>query len=184
MRKTIAAAAFAAAGVAVLGAAAPAMAQSSGVNAGAVSLVNIDASDAAHWQICGQNILTQSYDQNCDNTDHMGDGSSSGVNAGDVSGVNVDASDAAHWQICGQNVLTQSYFQDCDNRHHIGDGADSGVQAGDVTLGNLDASDAAHWQICGQNVGVSPSLGQQCLNADHIHDDGDMPDKGDDQGDY
>jgi hypothetical protein len=126
MRKIIATAAFAAAGVAVLGAAgSPAMAQNSGVQAGDVSLVNIDASSAAHWQICGQNILTTSYDQSCDNRDHIGEGPQSGVMAGPVSGVNLDASDAAHWQICGQNVLTQSFGQVCDNTDHISDGNDN-----------------------------------------------------------
>ncbi|GAA2144333.1 hypothetical protein [Glycomyces algeriensis] len=121
MRKLTATAAFAAAGVAVLGAAAsPAMAQNSGVAAGDVSLVNLDASSLAHWQICGQNILAQSYGQVCDNRDHIGeDGPQSGVWAGDVSGVNADLSSALHWQICGQNVLTQSFGQVCDNADHI-----------------------------------------------------------------
>ncbi|MDN3240592.1 hypothetical protein [Glycomyces tritici] len=120
MRKLTATAAFAAAGVAVLGAAAsPAMAQNSGVAAGDVSLVNLDASSLAHWQICGQNILAQSYGQVCDNRDHIGEGPQSGVWAGDVSGVNADLSSALHWQICGQNVLTQSFGQVCDNADHI-----------------------------------------------------------------
>jgi hypothetical protein len=123
MRKIIATAAFTAAGVAVLGAAAsPAMAQNSGVQAGDVSLVNLDASSLAHWQICGQNVLAQSYGQVCDNRDHIGPGPQSGVWAGDVSGVNADVSSALHWQICGQNVLTQSYWQVCDNTDHISDG--------------------------------------------------------------
>ncbi|PRY59052.1 hypothetical protein [Glycomyces artemisiae] len=184
MRKVLTAAAVGAGAIAALGAASPVMAAASGVMAGPVSLVNVDASDAAHWQICGQNILTTSVDQNCDNRDHFGDDQGSGVQAGDVSAVNVDASDAAHWQICGQNVLTQSFGQVCDNRDHFGDNAGSGIQAGDVTLANADASSAAHWQICGQNVGVSPSLDQQCLNADHVSDNGDHPGKGADQGDY
>ncbi|MBO3735256.1 hypothetical protein [Glycomyces niveus] len=137
MRKTTATAAFAvaAAGVAVLGAASPAMAQNSGVWAGPVSLANIDASSAAHWQICGQNVLTTSYNQNCDNRDHIGPGPQSGVNAGDVSAANVDASSAAHWQICGQNVLTQSFWQNCDNTDHISDNGngnpDKGADQGD-----------------------------------------------------
>jgi hypothetical protein len=142
MRKITAAAALAAAGIAALGSASPAMAQNSGVNAGETSLVNLDASSALHWQICGQNILTQSFGQVCDNRDHIGEGPQSGVNAGDLSLVNADASSLAHWQICGQNVL------------------------------------------------VAPSLAQQCLNADHIDDDGydedkdKDHDKGHDQGDY
>jgi hypothetical protein len=92
----------------------------------------------------------------------------SGVTAGDTSLLNIDASSAAHWQICGQNILAQSFGQVCDNRDHIGEGPQSGVWAGDTSLANLDISDAAHWQICGQNIGVSPSLGQQCLNYDHM----------------
>jgi hypothetical protein len=140
MHKLTAAAALAAAGVAALGAASPAMAQNSGVNAGETSLVNLDASSALHWQICGQ------------------------------------------------NVLANSFGQDCDNRDHIGDGPQSGVNAGETSLVNADASDLAHWQICGQNVLVSPSLDQQCSNADHIDDghdhDHEWPDKGHDQGDY
>ncbi|WP_035701602.1 hypothetical protein, partial [Glycomyces tenuis] len=84
MRKVLTVAA-AAAGVAALGAAAPAMAlgSNSGVVAGDQSLVNLDASSAAHWQICGQNILTTSFEQNCDNRDHIGEeGPQSGVLAG------------------------------------------------------------------------------------------------------
>jgi hypothetical protein len=120
MRKITTTAAFAAAGVAVLGAAAsPAMAHNSGVEAGDFSLVNLDASSLAHWQICGQNILTQSYGQNCDNRDHIGPGPQSGVEAGDFSLINGDLSSALHWQICGQNILAQSFGQNCDNRDHI-----------------------------------------------------------------
>ena len=120
MRKLTATAAFAAAGVAVLGAAAsPAMAQNSGVTAGDTSLVNLDASSLAHWQICGQNVLAQSYGQVCDNRDHIGEGPQSGVWAGDTSLINGDVSSALHWQICGQNVLTQSFGQVCDNTDHI-----------------------------------------------------------------
>ncbi|MCD0444343.1 hypothetical protein LO763_11985 [Glycomyces sp. A-F 0318] len=142
MRKITTAAAVAAAGIAALGAASPAMAQNSGVTAGDTSLVNLDASSLAHWQICGQ------------------------------------------------NVLAQSFGQDCDNRDHIGEGPQSGVWAGDTSLINADASSAAHWQICGQNILVSPSLDQDCINTDHIeddgydHDHGHDHDKGDDQGDH
>src|SRR5690606_25951777 len=112
-----------AAGVAALGAAAsPAMAQNSGVWAGDQSLVNLDASSALHWQICGQNILATSYGQDCDNRAHIGEhGPQSGVVAGDRSLVNGDVSSLAHWQICGQNILATSYGQDCDNRDHISD---------------------------------------------------------------
>ncbi|MBO3735257.1 MULTISPECIES: hypothetical protein [Glycomyces] len=111
----------AAAGIAAIGAAAsPAMAENSGVNAGPVSLVNIDASSAAHWQICGQNVLTQSFGQVCDNRDHIGEGPQSSVNAGDVSAANLDISDAAHWQICGQNVgVAPSLDQQCLNYDHM-----------------------------------------------------------------
>ena len=98
-------------------------------------------------------------------------GNNSGVAAGDTSLVNLDASSAAHWQICGQNVLATSFEQVCDNRDHIGEGPQSGVVAGDQSLVNGDVSSLAHWQICGQNVGVAPSLGQQCLNYDHVSDD-------------
>ena len=119
MRTSTAAAAIAA-GIAVIGAAAsPAMAQNSGVAAGEQSLLNLDASDALHWQICGQNVLGTSFDQTCDNSDHIGDGPNSGVVAGDQSLVNGDLSSAAHWQICGQNVLTTSFGQDCGNSDHI-----------------------------------------------------------------
>jgi hypothetical protein len=111
----------AAAGIAAIGAAAsPAMAENSGVTAGPVSLVNIDASSAAHWQICGQNVLTQSFGQVCDNRDHIGEGPQSGVTAGDVSLGNLDISDAAHWQICGQNVgVAPSLDQQCLNYDHM-----------------------------------------------------------------
>ncbi|MBO3735258.1 hypothetical protein [Glycomyces niveus] len=123
MRKVLTVAAVAA-GAAALSAA-PAMAgNNSGVNAGPVSLVNIDASSAAHWQICGQNVLTQSFGQNCDNRDHIGEGPQSGVNAGDVSAANLDISDAAHWQICGQNVgVAPSLDQMCKNYDHMSDSA-------------------------------------------------------------
>ena len=111
----------AAAGIAAIGAAAsPAMAENSGVTAGPVSLVNIDASSAAHWQICGQNVLTQSFGQVCDNRDHIGEGPQSGVTAGDTSLGNLDISDAAHWQICGQNVgVSPSLDQQCLNYDHM-----------------------------------------------------------------
>ncbi|SDE40837.1 hypothetical protein [Glycomyces harbinensis] len=120
MRKVLYVAAAAAAAAAA-GIASPAMAgYSSGVDAGPVSLVNIDASSAAHWQICGQNVLTQSFGQVCDNRDHIGQGPQSGVTAGDVSAANLDISDAAHWQICGQNVLTApSLDQQCLNTDHM-----------------------------------------------------------------
>ncbi|MFG3343189.1 hypothetical protein [Glycomyces sp. NPDC048151] len=119
MRKVLTVAAVAA-GAAALSAA-PAMAgNNSGVSAGPVSLVNIDASSAAHWQICGQNVLTQSFGQVCDNRDHIGEGPQSGVDAGDVSLGNLDISSAAHWQICGQNVgVAPSLDQMCKNYDHI-----------------------------------------------------------------
>ena len=111
MRKTTVILA-AAAGIAAVGMAAPAMADGSGVNAGELSLVNVDASDAAQWQICGQNVLAQPGGQDCDNTDGA-DGA--GVDAGDMSLANADASGAAHWQICGQNVGAQLFGQMCGN---------------------------------------------------------------------
>ena len=119
MRKVLTVAAVAA-GAAALSAA-PAMAgNNSGVNAGPVSLVNIDASSAAHWQICGQNVVAQSFGQVCDNHDHIGDGPQSGINAGDVSAANLDISSAAHWQICGQNVgVSPSLDQMCKNYDHM-----------------------------------------------------------------
>ncbi|THV43451.1 hypothetical protein, partial [Glycomyces buryatensis] len=83
MRKVLTVAAVAAGAAAF--AAAPAMATNSGVAAGPVSLLNIDASSAAHWQICGQNVFTQSFGQVCDNRDHIGEGPQSGVTAGDLS---------------------------------------------------------------------------------------------------
>ncbi|MEU6858049.1 hypothetical protein AB0B28_04110 [Glycomyces sp. NPDC046736] len=120
MRKTLTVVAAAAGAVAALGAAGTAMAQSSGVWAGPVSLVNVDASSAAHWQICGQNVLAQSFGQVCDNRDHIGSGPQSGIAAGDVSLANLDVSDAAHWQICGQNVgVAPSLDQQCLNYDHI-----------------------------------------------------------------
>ncbi|SDE40815.1 hypothetical protein [Glycomyces harbinensis] len=120
MRKALIVAGAAAGAVAALGSAGTAMAQSSGVAAGPVSLVNIDASSAAHWQICGQNVLTQSFGQVCDNRDHIGQGPQSGVTAGDASLGNLDISDAAHWQICGQNVgVAPSLDQQCLNYDHI-----------------------------------------------------------------
>jgi hypothetical protein len=122
MRKLTAAAALAAAGIAALGAASPAVAQNSGVNAGNTSLVNLDASSALHWQICGQNVLAQSFGQVCDNRDHIGEGPQSSVNAGETSILNADASSLAHWQICGQNVLVDpSLAQECINADHIDD---------------------------------------------------------------
>ncbi|GLZ81055.1 hypothetical protein Afil01_58620 [Actinorhabdospora filicis] len=125
MRKTIATA-FVAAGVAALAFSGTAAANgpNSGAFAGALSLVNIDASDAAHWQICGQNVFAQSYSQVCDNRDHIGGGPQSGAYAGDLSIANVDISDAAHWQICGQNVgVSPSLVQKCQNTDHMPVGA-------------------------------------------------------------
>ena len=121
MKKATSFAFAAAAGVAALGAAAtPAMAESSGVTAGPVSLINIDASSAAHWQICGQNLFAQSAGQVCDNRDHIGKGPQSGVTPGDVSLGNLDISDAAHWQICGQNAgVAPSLDQQCLNYDHM-----------------------------------------------------------------
>ncbi|MCC3762516.1 hypothetical protein K3N28_05465 [Glycomyces sp. TRM65418] len=111
----------AAAGVAAIGAAAsPAMAENSGVTAGDYSLVNLDASSLAHWQICGQNVLAQSFGQVCDNRDHIGEGPQSHVHAGDVSAINGDISSALHWQICGQNVgVSPSLDQQCLNYDHM-----------------------------------------------------------------
>jgi hypothetical protein len=118
MRKVLTVAAVAA-GTAAL-AASPAMAQNSGVNAGNTSLVNLDASSALHWQICGQNILANSFGQVCDNRDHIGEGPQSGVNAGETSIVNADASSLAHWQICGQNIaVSPSIEQQCLNYDHM-----------------------------------------------------------------
>ena len=124
MRKVLTVAAVAA-GAAAISAAAPVMAgNNSGVNAGDVSLLNIDASSAAHWQICGQNVFAQSFNQNCDNRDHIGEGPQSGVNAGDLSLGNLDISDAAHWQICGQNVaVSPSLNQQCKNFDHMSEDA-------------------------------------------------------------
>lgn len=110
-----------AAGIGAFALAGVAQAGNSGAYAGDLSLVNVDASSAAHWQICGQNVLTQSYAQNCDNRDHIGTGPQSGAFAGALSLVNLDASDAAHWQICGQNVLVApSLDQQCQNSDHKG----------------------------------------------------------------
>ncbi|MDN3240594.1 hypothetical protein [Glycomyces tritici] len=124
MRKVLTVAAVAA-GAAALSAA-PAMAggNNSGVTAGDVSLVNLDASSLAHWQICGQNVLTQSFGQVCDNRDHIGDGPQSGVTAGDTSLINGDVSSALHWQICGQNIaVSPSLDQQCLNYDHVSDHA-------------------------------------------------------------
>ncbi|MFC4335306.1 hypothetical protein [Salininema proteolyticum] len=120
MRKVLSTAAIAAAGLATVGAA-PALALgNSGVDAGEVSLANVDLSSAAHWQICGINAFAQSYGQNCDNRDHFGEGPQSGVDAGSVSVANLDGSSAAHWQICGGNLATSpSLDQNCDNRDHF-----------------------------------------------------------------
>jgi len=124
MRKVLTVAAVAA-GAAALSAA-PAMAggNNSGVTAGDVSLVNLDASSLAHWQICGQNVLTQSFGQVCDNRDHIGEGPQSGVDAGDTSLINGDVSSALHWQICGQNIaVSPSLDQQCLNYDHVSDDA-------------------------------------------------------------
>ena len=118
MRKLFTTAAVAA-GIGAFALAGVAQAGNSGAYAGDLSLVNVDASSAAHWQICGQNVFTQSYGQNCDNRDHIGAGPQSGAFAGALSLVNLDASDAAHWQICGQNVLVApSLDQQCQNSDH------------------------------------------------------------------
>ena len=109
LKTTVAAAA--AAGFAVLGVAGSAMAQ--GVDAGDLSLANVDASDAAQWQICGQNVLAQPGGQDCDNSGS--DAGDSGVDAGALSLVNADGSGAAHWQICGQNAGAQLSGELCDN---------------------------------------------------------------------
>ncbi|MCD0444344.1 hypothetical protein LO763_11990 [Glycomyces sp. A-F 0318] len=120
MRKTTYVLAAAAGIAAVSAAASPAMAQNSGVWAGDTSLVNLDASSALHWQICGQNVLANSFGQVCDNRDHIGHGPQSGVTAGDTSLINADASDLAHWQICGQNIgVSPSLDQDCMNYDHM-----------------------------------------------------------------
>ncbi|MCH7231393.1 hypothetical protein L0U85_11115 [Glycomyces sp. L485] len=112
MRKVLTVAA--AAGIAAIGAAAPAVAAESGVDAGDLSLVNVDASDAAQWQVCGQNVLAQPNGQDCDN--NGGSASDSGVDAGALSLINADGSGAAHWQVCGQNVgVSPLLDQQCDN---------------------------------------------------------------------
>jgi hypothetical protein len=122
MRKVLTVAAVAA-GTAAL-AASPAMAQNSGVTAGDTSLVNLDASSALHWQICGQNVLAQSFGQVCDNRDHIGEGPQSGVWAGDTALLNGDVSSLAHWQICGQNIaVSPSLSQQCLNYDHLSDDA-------------------------------------------------------------
>lgn len=124
MRKVLTVAAVAA-GAAALSAA-PAMAggNNSGVTAGDASLVNLDASSLAHWQICGQNVLVQSFGQVCDNRDHIGEGPQSGVWAGDASLINGDISSALHWQICGQNIaVSPSLHQQCLNYDHVSDDA-------------------------------------------------------------
>jgi hypothetical protein len=125
MRKSTYVLAAAAAVAAVSAAASPAMAQNSGVTAGDTSLVNLDASSALHWQICGQNILANSFGQVCDNRDHIGDdGPQSGVWAGDTSLLNGDVSSLAHWQICGQNIaVSPSIDQQCLNYDHMSDDA-------------------------------------------------------------
>jgi hypothetical protein len=120
MRKVLTVAAVAAGSAAL--SAAPAMAggNNSGVTSGDFSLVNLDASSLAHWQICGQNVLTQSFGQVCDNRDHIGKGPQSGVWAGDFSLANLDISDALHWQICGQNIaVSPSLHQQCQNFDHL-----------------------------------------------------------------
>jgi hypothetical protein len=111
----------AAAGIAAIGAAAsPAIAENSGVTSGPVSLLNVDASSASHWQICGQNVHSQSFDQDCDNRDHIGRGPQSGVDAGETSLGNLDLSSASHWQICGQNAsVAPSLDQMCKNTDHM-----------------------------------------------------------------
>jgi hypothetical protein len=124
MRKVLTVAAVAA-GVAALSAA-PAMAggNNSGVDAGPVSLLNVDASSASHWQVCGQNLLTQSFNQDCDNRDHIGDGPQSGVTPGATSLSNLDLSSASHWQVCGQNSsVAPSLDQECKNADHLSEGA-------------------------------------------------------------
>ncbi|MCD0444345.1 hypothetical protein LO763_11995 [Glycomyces sp. A-F 0318] len=122
MRKVLTVAAVAA-GTAAL-AASPAMAQNSGVSAGDTSLVNLDASSLAHWQICGQNVIANSFGQVCDNRDHIGEGPQSGVWAGDTSLINGDVSSALHWQICGQNIaVSPSLDQQCLNYDHMSDDA-------------------------------------------------------------
>jgi len=124
MRKSTYVLAATAAIAAVGAAATPAMAQNSGVWAGDTSLLNLDASSALHWQICGQNILAQSFGQECDNRDHIDEsrwpsGPNSGIHAGETSLANADISDLAHWQVCGQNVgVAPSLAQNCDNRDH------------------------------------------------------------------
>ncbi|MQM26310.1 hypothetical protein [Glycomyces albidus] len=120
MRKVLTVAAVAAGAAALSAAPATAAGNNSGITAGEVSLVNVDASSLAHWQICGQNILTQSIGQVCDNRDHIGPGPQSGVWAGDAALGNIDLSDALHWQICGQNIaVAPSLHQQCLNYDHL-----------------------------------------------------------------
>ncbi|HZE41198.1 MAG TPA: hypothetical protein VE172_20555 [Stackebrandtia sp.] len=122
MRKTLAVAAIAAGigAFALAGAAQAAPTGNSGAHSAPLGLVNVDASDAAHWQICGQNVFTISDQQNCNNKDHVGHGPQSGASSDGVALGNLDASSAAHWQICGQNVGVLSNGQLCDNHDHTG----------------------------------------------------------------
>lgn len=128
MKRSIVTAALAAAGI--LGLAAPAQAAHTATAAdttvyyvtadgeavaipdGGIQLAYIDASGAAHWQICGVNVLGETVAQNCDNA------SGSSVPPGPppaMSLANVDLGDAAHWQICGVNVLNDGPPATCDN---------------------------------------------------------------------
>ena len=120
MRKTLTTALIAA-GIGVLAFAGVASAGgNSGASSGPIGGINLDASSAAHWQICGQNAFALPTGQTCDNRDHIGSGPQSGAHSTGVALANIDASDAAHWQICGQNLFSLVPNQTCDNTDHIG----------------------------------------------------------------
>ncbi|HEY1176357.1 MAG TPA: hypothetical protein VGF17_09375 [Phytomonospora sp.] len=79
---------------------------------GGIQLVHVDASGAAHWQICGVNVLGETVAQRCDNA--SGDTARAAVPPA-MSLANVDLGDAAHWQICGVNVLNDGPPATCDS---------------------------------------------------------------------
>lgn len=119
---------------------------------GGVSLADVDAKNAAHWQICDVNVANRSVAPSCDNSHGTATGVSDASGNG-ISMATVDASDAAHWQICGVNVLSDNAPANCDNSH-----APSGpVDSSGVSGVNADASGAAHWQVCGVTVAANPA---------------------------
>ncbi|GIG59752.1 hypothetical protein Lfu02_41240 [Longispora fulva] len=84
------------------------------------SLINIDATDAAHVPVCGVNAATHSANQACDNWDRASSAQQSGASNKPFGLINLDLTRAAHLPICGVNVLvSNSDNQQCSNNPQV-----------------------------------------------------------------